>query len=87
MKCDICGKENPEIWGTCVCGDCYMTPKRQQNEKVKQELELYKTEGSKLYFRMKDRISRTGIFKYSFRMFPKSENLVHRQDFCYVRWF
>jgi starch phosphorylase len=51
------------------------------------EFELYKTEGSKLYFRMKDRISRTGIFKYSFRMFPKSENLVHRQDFCYVRWF
>jgi len=27
-----------------------------------------------------------GSFNYSFRLFPKNENLPHRQDFKYVRW-
>ncbi|MFZ1236379.1 MAG: alpha-glucan family phosphorylase [Prevotella sp.] len=27
-----------------------------------------------------------GIFKTGVRMFPKNENLPHRQDFCYVKW-
>ena len=51
------------------------------------EMELYKSEGSKLYFRLEDRISRAGAYKYAFRMFPKNKDLAHRQDFCYVRWF
>ena len=54
---------------------------------AKKEMELYKTEGTKLYFRLQDRISRAGAYKYAFRMFPKNEDLAHRQDFCYVRWF
>lgn len=51
------------------------------------EMELYKSEGTKLYFRLEDRISRAGAYKYAFRMFPKNKDLAHRQDFCYVRWF
>jgi len=27
-----------------------------------------------------------GSFNYSFRLFPKNENLAHRQDFKYIRW-
>lgn len=27
-----------------------------------------------------------GSFNYGFRIFPKNENLPHRQDFKYVRW-
>jgi glycogen phosphorylase len=27
-----------------------------------------------------------GSFSYGFRMFPKNENLPHRQDFGYIRW-
>ena len=27
-----------------------------------------------------------GSFKYSFRLFPKNENLPHRQDFKYIKW-
>ena len=27
-----------------------------------------------------------GIFKTAVRMYPKSDKLPHRQDFCYVRW-
>jgi starch phosphorylase len=51
-----------------------------------EELELVKTDGSKLYFHLAYRLDRAGTFKYAFRMFPKNEDLPHRQDFCYVRW-
>lgn len=51
-----------------------------------EELKLVKTEGSKLYFQLNYRLEKAGTFKYAFRMFPKSNDLPHRQDFCYVRW-
>jgi starch phosphorylase len=50
------------------------------------ELKLVKTDGSKLYFGIDYQMNRAGSFKYGFRMFPKNEDLPHRQDFCYVRW-
>lgn len=51
-----------------------------------QELELVKSEGTKLYFHIDYQLNMAGSFKYGFRMFPKNEDLPHRQDFCYVRW-
>ena len=51
-----------------------------------EELQLVKTEGSKLYFNIDYQMNRAGSFKYAFRMFPKNEDLPHRQDFCFVRW-
>jgi starch phosphorylase len=51
-----------------------------------EELKLVKTEGSKMYFNMPYQLNKAGSFKYGFRMFPKNEDLPHRQDFCYVRW-
>jgi glycogen phosphorylase/synthase len=32
------------------------------------------------------RMEQTGTFDYSFRIFPKNENLPHRQDFDLVKW-
>lgn len=51
-----------------------------------EELELVKTEGSKLYYSLNYVLNKTGTFNYAFRMFPKNADLPHRQDFCYVRW-
>ncbi len=51
-----------------------------------EELKLVKTEGSKMYFSLDYQLNKAGSFKYGFRMFPKNEDLPHRQDFCYVRW-
>ena len=51
-----------------------------------EELNLVKTEGTKLFFNIDYLMNRAGTFKYAFRMFPKNENLAHRQDFCFVRW-
>lgn len=50
------------------------------------ELTLVKAEGSKLHFNIHYQLDNAGAYKYSFRMFPKNEQLPHRQDFCYVRW-
>ncbi len=51
-----------------------------------EELKLVKTEGSRLTFENVYQLDYSGSFKYAFRMFPKHEDLPHRQDFCYVRW-
>jgi glycogen phosphorylase len=51
-----------------------------------EELKLVKTEGTKLFFSIDYQLNMAGTFKYGFRMFPKNEDLPHRQDFCYVRW-
>lgn len=64
--------------------------KNKHNEDVLhevKEMELTGTEGSKMHFSLDYRLNRAGTIKYAFRMFPKHENLPHRQDFCYVRWF
>ena len=51
------------------------------------ELSLVKTEGTHMFFSGEYQLDYSGSFKYAFRMFPKNEELPHRQDFCYVRWF
>lgn len=51
-----------------------------------EEFKLVKTEGSLLYFSLDYQLNRAGLFQFGFRMFPKNEDLPHRQDFCYVRW-
>lgn len=51
-----------------------------------EELKLVKSEGTKLFFNLEYQLNMAGTFKYGFRIFPKNEDLPHRQDFCYVRW-
>ena len=51
-----------------------------------EEMQLIRTEGSRMFFSMDYVMNRAGNFRYAFRMFPKNEDLPHRQDFCYVRW-
>jgi len=51
-----------------------------------EELKLTKAEGTKLFFNIDYKLNMAGSFKFGFRMFPKNEDLPHRQDFCYVRW-
>ncbi len=51
-----------------------------------EEMQIVKSEGSKLTFSVDYKLNLAGSFKYAFRMFPKNEDLPHRQDFCFVRW-
>ncbi|MEG1573654.1 MAG: alpha-glucan family phosphorylase [Bacteroidales bacterium] len=51
------------------------------------ELEIVKTDGDLTTYRYDYQVSRAGIYKYAFRLFPKNSLLPHRQDFAYVKWF
>ncbi len=44
-------------------------------------------EGNNYTFELEHVLNNAGSFKVAYRMFPKNENLPHRQDFCYVKWF
>ena len=45
------------------------------------EVDLKKA--AKIQYQLND----SGVFRYSFRMYPKNPDLPHRQDLAYVRWF
>jgi len=51
------------------------------------ELNPVKSEGSIINYTGDYQMHQAGSFQYAFRMYPKNEDLPHRQDFCYVRWF
>ena len=50
-------------------------------------LTLKGREGNKYTFAASLGMDDAGSFKVCYRLFPKNENLPHRQDFCYVKWF
>jgi len=51
------------------------------------DFELVNIEGNRYTFRTSHSVDNAGSFKVCYRMYPKNENLPHRQDFSYVKWF
>jgi starch phosphorylase len=51
-----------------------------------EEFNLVKTEGNRLMFQLSYRLTKAGTFKLGFRLFPKNEELPHRQDLNYIKW-
>ena len=51
------------------------------------ELNLTKKSGTVLTYSLEFKVKNAGAYKSAFRLFPKSAELPHRQDFCFVRWF
>lgn len=64
-----------------------LDPERQE-QKLRHvyEFKLVKEEGSKLYYELNVTPDEAGAIKMAFRVFPKNDELPHRQDFAYVRW-
>ena len=52
----------------------------------KREFKLVGREGNNYTFEATFEPDVAGAFKSCVRMYPKNENLVHREDFCYVKW-
>ena len=48
---------------------------------------MVKREGNLYTFELEHMLGDAGSFKVAYRLYPKNENLPHRQDFCYVKWF
>ncbi len=47
---------------------------------------VVKREGNLYTFELEHKLSNAGSVKVAYRLYPKNENLPHRQDFCYVKW-
>jgi starch phosphorylase len=47
---------------------------------------MVKQEGNLYTFELRFKADHAGAYKTCVRMFPKNENLPHRQDFAYVKW-
>ena len=52
----------------------------------KREFEVVGHEGNNYTFEATFEPDVAGTFKSCVRMYPKNENLVYREDFCYVKW-
>ncbi len=50
------------------------------------EFKMVGHEGNNYTFELEEEPELAGSFKTCVRMFPKNDNLPHRQDFCYVKW-
>ena len=51
------------------------------------ELKLVKIENGLSYYELDTTFENSGVFNFSFRMYPWNDKLPHRQDFAYLRWF
>lgn len=51
------------------------------------EMKPVQTDGTKVTYKLRYLLNDSGVFRYSFRMFPQNPDLPHRQDLAYVRWF
>ena len=51
------------------------------------EFEVIAEDGNILTYSCKEAFHENGIFRYAFRAYPWNENLPHRQDFAYLKWF
>ena len=52
----------------------------------KREFKMVGHEGNNYTFEATFEPDVAGSFKSCVRMYPKNENLIHREDFCYVKW-
>lgn len=50
-------------------------------------MKIISQDGGICTYELKGHLHEAGIFNFSFRMYPNSKMLPHRQDFAYVRWF
>lgn len=70
-----------EVVTTCI------SPDGKQHLYSVEPFHVIKKDGDLYTFQAKHSVSNAGSFKVAYRMFPKNQDLPHRQDFCYVRWF
>ncbi len=48
--------------------------------------EIESTVGSEVTYKLNLHLMNSGAFNYAIRMYPKHQELPHRQDFCYLKW-
>ena len=51
------------------------------------QMEVVGTDGDVITYHINEPVKESGIFRYAYRAYPWNENLPHRQDFAYLKWF
>ena len=51
------------------------------------EMEVVDVKGDVITYHINEPGKDSGIFRYAYRAYPWNENLPHRQDFAYLKWF
>ena len=51
------------------------------------EMEVVGEDGDVITYHINEPGKDSGIFRYAYRAYPWNENLPHRQDFAYLKWF
>ncbi len=64
----------------------YRTIDGQEEFEEAIELNVVKTEGDVVTYKLKHTMQNPGMYRYAFRIYPKNAALAHRQDFAWVRW-
>ena len=49
--------------------------------------EIVKQDGDIVTYQINQPVRENGIFRYAYRAYPWNNNLPHRQDFAYLKWF
>jgi hypothetical protein len=52
----------------------------------KMEFDVESCEDGMAVYTLDVNIQKSGTYSYGLRLFPRNENLGHRQDFRYVKW-
>lgn len=75
--------------GNCLGVELVIANVEEGNTEPYKTLEMkpVKSEGTKVTYKLRYLLNDSGVFRYSFRMFPQNPDLPHRQDLAYVRWF
>ena len=75
--------------GNCLGVELVIANAEEGNTEPYKTLEMkpVQTDGNKVTYKLRYLLNDSGVFRYSFRMFPQNPDLPHRQDLAYVRWF
>ncbi len=79
-------KDMKGMLGVELVGTQYNPEKNTLELSEVNDLDLVKTEGSKLFYHITLKIRKTGHYKVALRVYPKNQDLPHRMDFAYVKW-
>ncbi len=61
-------------------------PDGEEESTYTQEFEMAECKNNKAHYQLLVEPVKAGIFRYGIRIFPKHEDLPHRQDFAFVKW-
>ncbi len=84
IKLNIPGLDASDLGAEVIMGN--KADEEVRTIRIKQELEMISSEPGKVVFGIEMTLDHSGIYDYTFRIFPKHKLLKYRMDFPLVKW-